>query len=169
MPIILSDAQAEKVEGEITRAKASLANFKEKAKKEGDRLLQQGIAGGTAFALGYGNGRYPDKFQKGILGYAPDLVAAVAADAAVLLGFAKGMDDYAFAVGTGSLAAYLNRAGMKAGADAAKKAGEAAGPFIGDPGVGEAVNAEGSNASTNEQVRHLMAELEELQRKARGG
>jgi len=169
MGIVLSQQQAEKVEAEIQRAKTALANIKEKAKEEGDRLLCQAIAGGTAFAAGYANGRYPDKFQKGIFGYAPDLVGAVAVDAAMMFGLTKGMDQYANAGGTGLLCSYANRAGMKAGADAAKKAGEKAGPWIGDPDVSGTVAAEGSNSHSDEQVRHLMAELEELRRRANGG
>lgn len=160
MPV-LSSTELAKIEEKADKYRDALTRVKERAKEELERTIQQGEVALTAGLMGYMRGRYPEKFQKGIFGYSPDLALAVGIDLAVMTGFLGGeTGKHAFNVATGALASFALCQGLTAGAKAAKAAGGTGVPYIGDPTL-----AEGRGGVSESDMRHVIDEMN----KARAG
>ena len=157
--ITLSQDEASALDNKIESAKNTVKRIREKAAEMTGRFVGQAEAAATAYGFGYARGRKPDTFAKGIFGQAPDMITAALGDMTVVMGWAGGVEEHVFAVATGALCSYTTAFGMKQGAAAATAAKEKAGPYLGDPSMGAAIHAEGSDASTKAEIASLLAQL----------
>lgn len=133
----------------ITRLQQSTKRAREKAGELVESVVTAGEVSGTAFAIGFWEGRIqkPEDFE--VFGVPIPLAAGLAAHTFAMLGVGRGMENHLRSVGNGALAAHLNGIGRKLGQRA-----KIAAPAVAGELPGASMNRQGAGI-TEEMLRNL--------------
>jgi len=107
-----------KAKKQIESLKQSSKRARAKAGEMTESLLTTGEVAGTAFAIGFWEGRIDNAKQFEIFSVPVPLAMGVGAHVFALLGVGRGMEGHLRSIGNGALAAHLNGIGRRLGQEA---------------------------------------------------
>lgn len=113
----------------LSRARNSMAKVREKAEEAIGQGIEVAEVSGTAFGLGYANGRWGgDDGELKAFGIPVDLGLGIALTGVAMFGGFGKYNEHGVNVGAGAVASYSYRTGYQLGAEAANEAGAHAPP-----------------------------------------